>query len=460
MPLLKKVGLDLVFPSYRPVSNLSFASKIAEKGSILQINDHIKKCQLTASHQSAYKEHFSCETAVLYLMNHLLWNMEKGHVSVITGLDLSAAFDTVDHGVLAAVLQHKFGVTDDALTWIKSYLQDRRLCVKVGAEVSTNLTFNFSVPQGSCLGPVLFNMYSSTISECIHSEQGLGGYADDHVIWDSFSPSGEGTERACLNRMESTLLKVKNWMDSNSLKMNTTKTEFAYFGSRQMLSKIGGGGINVAGDVVTPSSQLKYLGVCLDGPLTLDGFINNKVKNAACAIRSIKAIRQYIDIDTAKLLVCSLVMSQLDYINSILCGLPLFQIKRLQRIQNWAAKIVLGSAYVDPISALRLLHWLPINERINFKILCLVHKCLHNNEPKYLKDLLQLKTFTRNTRASTCRFTLTEPRTVKATFANRAFSVQGPVLWNKLPVSLREATDFKIFKRLLKTHIFKTVFKN
>ena len=90
----------------------------------------------------------------------------------------------------------------------------------------------------------------------------------------------------------------------------------------------------------------------------------------------------------------------------------------------------------------------------------MVHKCLHNNEPKYLKDLLQLKTFTRNTRASTCRFTLIEPRTVKATFASRAFSVQGPVLWNKLPVSLREATDFKTFKRLLKTHIFKTVFKN
>ena len=460
VPLLKKIGLDLILPSYRPVSNLNFASKIAEKGSILQINDHIRRCNLTAAHQSAYKEHFSCETAVVYLMNHLLWNMERGRVSVITGLDLSAAFDTVDHGVLAAVLERGFGVTGNALDWIKSYLLDRRLCVKVGTEVSSNLSFNFSVPQGSCLGPVLFNIYSSTISECIQPEQDLGGYADDHVIWDSFIPSSEGKERACLNRMESTLLRIKSWMDANSLKMNTTKTEFAYFGSRQMLAKIAGGSINVAGDVVPPSSQLKYLGVCLDGPLTLNDFISNKVKCAASAIRSIKAIRQYIDIDTAKVLVCSLVLTRLDFINSILCGLPLCQLERLQRIQNWAAKVVLGSAYVDPESALKSLHWLPINERINFKILCLVHKCLHNSEPKYLKDLLHFKTFTRSTRASTSPMILSVPRTVKATFASRAFSVQGPILWNKLPVSLREATDFKTFKRHLKTHIFKAIFRN
>jgi hypothetical protein len=220
VPLLKKIGSELTLPSYRPVSNLCFASKITEKGSISQLRDHIKKCKLEVDHQSAYKENFSCETAVVFLMNSLLWKMENNCVSIMTGLDLSSAFDTVDHSVLAEVLEKRFGVKDDALKWIKSYLSDRQLCVKVGTEMSSKQTFNFSVPQGSCLGPVLFNIYSSTITECIHPEQNLGGYADDHVIWDSFSPSVADAERVCFERMESTLLKIKGWMDANHRLLN------------------------------------------------------------------------------------------------------------------------------------------------------------------------------------------------------------------------------------------------
>jgi hypothetical protein len=94
VPLLKKIGSELTLPSYRPVSNLCFASKITEKGSISQLRDHIKKCKLEVDHQSAYKENFSCETAVVFLMNSLLWKMENNCVSFMTGLDLSSAFDT------------------------------------------------------------------------------------------------------------------------------------------------------------------------------------------------------------------------------------------------------------------------------------------------------------------------------------------------------------------------------
>ena len=385
--------------------------------------------------------------------------MEHGQITVITALDLSAAFDTVDHSVLNAVLEHKFGVKDNALKWVMSYLQDRQLCVKIGTETSSKRTFNFSVPQGSCLGPVLFNFYSSTISECIHPEQGLGGYADDHIIWDNFCPTTVGAENKCIEQLEGTLYRIKDWMDSNSLKMNTTKTELAFFGSRVMLSKAVCGSVNVAGDIVNPSEQIKYLGVQLDSSLTLDRFVSAKIKNAAAAIKGIKAIRQYIDLATAKLLVCSLVLTHLDYVNSILCGLPSYQLERLQRIQNWAARVVLGSGYDDSRSALKTLHWLPVKERVDFKLLCLVHKCLHNAAPKYLCDLLSLKNFQRNTRASTTHLTLNIPRTKKATFASRAFSVYGPMVWNSLPSNLREVTDFKTFKRCIKTHLFKSVFK-
>ena len=316
------MSTDLTLSLFRPVSNLCFASKITEKGSILQLKDHLIKFSLDANHQSAYKEHFSCETALTLLMNNLLWNMEKGRVSVIVSLDLSSAFDTVDHGVLCAVLENKFGLTSDALQWITSYLCDRKMCTKVGLAKSSERTFNFSVPQGSCLGPVLFNMYSSTIADVISSEQDLGGYADDHILRDSFCPTVEDSEHDCYDRLQQTLVRVKQWMDSHSLKMNPDKTEFVQFGSRAMLNKTSITNINVAGDVVSATDELKYLGVYLDGNLTLDKFVNVKIRNSAMGIRSIKSIRKFIDINTAKLLAASLVLSHLDFANAIMCGLP------------------------------------------------------------------------------------------------------------------------------------------
>ena len=119
---------------------------------------------LHSAHQSAYKECFSTETALCSLMDQLLWAMEKGQASMLVSLDLSAAFDTMDHEILASVLSSCFGVTENALGWITSYLNDRKLQVAIRDCQSETKCFNFSVPQGSCLGPILFNLYCSTIT--------------------------------------------------------------------------------------------------------------------------------------------------------------------------------------------------------------------------------------------------------------------------------------------------------
>jgi len=151
--------------------------------------------------------------------------LEKGRVSVLVALDLSAAFDTVDHKVLMSVLERKYGVGGGALQWISSYLHNRQMSVHVGESSSVVKTFNYSVPQGSCLGPILFNVYSSTITDCIDSSQNLGGYADDHYIRDSFVLSTPNSESHCISRMENSIDKIMQWMSANSLKANTEKTE-------------------------------------------------------------------------------------------------------------------------------------------------------------------------------------------------------------------------------------------
>lgn len=459
-PLLKKQDLDRSLSNYRPVSNLCFISKITEKCIIRQLNQYLSDNSLHAGHQSAYKESFSTETALCALMDHLLWAFERGQASIIVSLDLSAAFDTVDHQILLDLLHKKYGLEGCSLDWMASYLCNRQFQVQIGKYLSDLRIFNYSVPQGSCLGPILFNLYSSTITECIDSQQSLGAYADDHCLRDSFSPIDSIDERNCIDRMQASLNNISSWMASNMLKMNPDKTEATIFASKRLRDKVSTSSIEVANELVPISDGLKYLGVWFDSCLTMEKHITTKCRAAAHNIRIIASIRRHIDLETAKLLAVSLVLTHLDYSNSILYGLPNKSLVQLQRIQNWAAKVVLQQGkFTSSKHALRSLHWLPVKQRIDFKLLCLVYKCLHDMAPHYLSSLIRLKQFTRSTRASTQHsLTLDVPRYTKSTFACRAFSIQGPILWNDLPSDIKGSSSFYTFKKRIKTLLFRRAF--
>ena len=134
------------------------------------------------SYQSAYREHHSCETALVRLTNDLLWNMERQQVTALVVIDLSAAFDTVDHTVLLKVLQQHFGVNGKVLNWMDSYLRPRGFKVNIGNEYLKYIPMDFWVPQGSILGPVLFSAYISTLRLEVPRSIDLHGFADDHVM--------------------------------------------------------------------------------------------------------------------------------------------------------------------------------------------------------------------------------------------------------------------------------------
>ena len=288
----------------------------------------------------------------------------------------------------------------------------------------------------------------------------MGGYADDHFIRGNYDPSNNEETTSCITTIETTLLKVRDWMSANRLKLNPSKTEVIIFGSQQMLNKQSTQSINVAGDKINVGSCIKYLGAQLDATLSFKDFISQKCRAAVTSIRNIAQIRKFIDIKIAKQLASALVLSHLDYSNSILCGLPESSITPLQRVQNWAARVVLNqSRYDSAVLALRELHWLPIHERIDFKVACLVFKCINKQAPSTLSSTLSNKSFARQTRAASTAVRILEiPKTKKKTFASRSFSVYGPELWNSLPPSLRAVQDFKSFKRDLKTHLFKRAF--
>jgi len=179
-------------------------------------------------------------------------------------------------------------------------------------------------------------------------------------------------------------------------------------------------------------------------------------------LRRLRSIRRQLGSDVAKRLVSAFVLSRIDYSNGLLAGLPDVALEPLQRVQNAAARLILNLKTSDHITpALFSLHWLPVKQRISYKICLLVYKCLNNQAPSYLTELFHPVSNipSRSSLRSAATTDLDIPRT-RLNFGERAFSVAGAREWNNLPTALRSVPDTQRFKQLLKTHFFKSAFQS
>ena len=391
-PLLKKPSLDPILKNYQPVSNLTFISKLLERCMLKQFNRHIDQYHLMPSYQSAYWQYHSCETSLLKLTNDILWSMEEQNITAVLALDLSAAFDMVDHNILLQVLKNQYGIDGKALNWYDSYLHPRSCMVQVKGSTSTLQPLEFSVPQGSCGGPVLYSAYASTLRLMVPPPLELNGFADDHSINMSFKAKDTNHEKYCITSLENCAISINDWMNQNRLKMNSDKTEFILFGSPKLLPCCSMDNINVCGDQVSKCDKIKLLGIWLDCNLNFKYHINMKCRTAILNIQKLKHIINVLTPEATRRIVHGMVTSHLDYANALYYGLLENSIKKLQRVQNMAAKVILGKKKLDSSrECLMALHWLPVQERIEYKILTLVYKCIVGEAPAYLIEMIQEK---------------------------------------------------------------------
>ena len=395
------------------------------------------------------------------LVNEVLWDSEDQNAVALIALDLSAAFDTVDHDVLLDVLSERFGVSGNAYNWFSSYLRSRKCLVEIEGSRSSERSLDFSVPQGSCGGPVLYSVYASSLQTEILAYVRLNAFADDHSLSCAFKANNREQEADTMNSLEQCLLNVNRWMNQNRLKMNMEKTEFIIFGSGQNLPKCLTENINVCGDIVECSKKIRLLGTWLDTGLTFKHQISMKCCTAMFNLQKIRQIRSVLTMDACRTIVFGLVTSHLDYANALYIGLQDCDLAKLQCVQNAAAKLTLNrSKYDSATQALKELHWLPIKFRIIHKILTLVYKSLKGSAPKYLQELLQKQQYGRDGLRSSNDpvIILKVQRTKRKTFADRSFNVAGPKLWNNLPYNIRSADNMDSFKSKLKTYLFREAF--
>ena len=387
--------------------------------------------------------------------------MDRQQVTLLVSLDLSAAFDTIDHQVLLNRLRLSFGIRGYALEWIASYLSDRTQSASFENNFSQSRYLSCGVPQGSCLGPLLLTMYASKLFDIIKGHLPCThAYADNTQLYLSFKPDTSSSQSDAVDAMERCVSAIRCWMIKDELKVNGSKAEFILIGTRQQLAKVDIKGLVVGDATISPVTAVKNLGSWFDENMNMGCHINKMCKTLSFHLYN-RRIRKYLFKDSTRTLVHAFITTRIDYCNGLLYGLPASHLNKLQRIQNSAARLVCSlPRFCHLTPTLFSLHLLPVRFRIEFKLLILAFRAIHGLAPQYITDLINIKQqFGRMMLRSQSELQLLPPRTItKKTLGDRSFMASAPKLWNRLPSNIRAVNDLNCFKTLLKTHLFRQAF--
>lgn len=452
-PLLKKPGLDhTILANYRPISKLPFISKILEKVVYAQLKSFLDEHNTLEIFQSGFKTLHSTESALLRVFNDILLVNDSGDHAILILLDLTAAFDTIDHSILVSRLQQLVGIYGSALEWFRSYLSDRTWCVRFAGSESSLAPLSYGVPQGSILGPLLFSLYLLPLGSILRKHGvSFHCYADDSQIYMPLKKKDDFSIQPlllCLND-------IKAWMALNFLNFNEKKTEVMVFGPSGSCEAPP---VDLGPLALYVKPTVSNLGFKMDSDFKLDRQIGAVVKSSFFHLRQLAKVKSILTNEHFETVIHAFITSRLDYCNALYFGVNQSSLKRLQLVQNAAARLLTGSRkreHITPILA--SLHWLPVHFRVHFKILLFVFKSLNGLAPPYLTELLCPHAPARCLRSAD-QLLLEVPRSKRKLRGDRAFSIAAPKLWNGLPLYVRQAPSLSTFKTRLKTHFYSLAF--
>jgi hypothetical protein len=375
-------------------------------------------------------------------------------------LDLSSAFDTVDHPTLLSVLNKRFCVSGCALSWFQSYLTNRTQSLLYAGKQTAPIVVDCGVPQGSVQGPFQFICYTEDVCN-VFDRHGVNHhlFADDMQIYVSGTVD---TVNLMRQQLADCCSDTATWCAARRLQLNGVKSDLSWLGSKANLRKLSGHDvtITVGSAVVRPSSVVRDLGVQLDEEVSMKQHVSLVARTGFHHLRRLRRIRRHVGEHLTTQLVLALVISRLDYCNTVLAGLPSSTTAPLQRVQNAAARLVFDLRPRDHVTpALIQLHWLPVQSRITYKLCVLMYQAHTGVLPAYLNETLNScqNTVRRPGLRSASTLDFTTPR-LRSKFGERAFSFAGPHAWNSLPSEIRSAENIDCFKRKLKTHLFSLAF--
>ena len=392
------------------------------------------------------------------LLTDIYGAIDRSEVTLLALFDVSAAFDTVDHLILLRRLSLSFGISGRPLAWLTSYLTDRSATVKLGTSRSTRRLTPYGVPQGSVLGPLLYILFVADLGS-LFAALSLPAhlYADDTQCYlhCRSAHASSAVRRVVLATQELAL-----WMSSNRLKLNPSKTQYIWFGTRPQLQKLDLPSLSAEFPDITFLTKVRNLGVILDQELSFAPHIASLTRSCYYALRQLRVVSRSLTTKTATTLVHAFVCNRLDYCSALYHGLPCTRLSPLDGVLRSAARLILGLSKYDHVSAsIRdILHWLPIQSRITYRVTTFAWRAALGNAPSYLCQFFTpSSTLPGRVRLrATTKGNFLVPRARTALMQSRAFSLVGPSLWNTLPPELKalQSDQYGAFYRMLKTFLF------
>ena len=432
----------------RPISILPTLSKIMESIVYEQVQDYFSRNNLNTAQQHAYRKGHSTATALTQMTDNWLREIDAGELVGAVLLDFSAAFDILDHGLLVNKLCC-YGFDSHSIDWFRSYLANRKYCVYFNGGYSEMKDLSCGVPQGSCLGPLLFSIFTNDLP-LILNRASIAMYADDSTIHSASFIAGD-----LENVLNEELLLIKRWVNTNKLVLNLDKTKSIVLWDRRAKGVEPKLQLKLDDKTIEQVTEVKLLGVMIDCRMNWTTQINVILKKMGRGIAAIKHCRQYLPGYLVKQLMETLVLSQLDYCTVIWSNTSENNLTRLQIAQNKAARIVLNCSYRAIVSQmLDRLNWLPVKDRLHYSLLAFIRNIIITKSPVNIYNTLTFSCdrHSYSTRLSSDQKFLLPAYRIDA--GQRTLHYRAMVAWNDLPNFLVNESSKSAFKTKLKLYMF------
>ena len=433
--------------NYRPISILSVLSKIIEKHITKHLFAYMNKYSILHKSQSGFRKKYSCNTALINLIDKWLKSIDKGEIVGAVFFDLRKAFDVVDHDLLVQKLSaYKF--SDNSLCWIKSYLTDRKQCIIENSAKSSMQTVKSGVPQGSVLGPVLFLLFVNDLPLFI-TEAYVDIYADDTTVHTASKVS-----KTIKTKLQNSSNDFKTYCIQNKMYVHAGKTSLMIIGSRQNISRVEQLEIYIDNEIIKQVDTQKLLGVAIDQTLCWDNQVDTVALNIARRITLLKLLSKYVGKDSLNQYYNAYILPIFDYGCWIWGGNTAAQTNRLLKLQKRAARIILRADIMTPSQSMfDQLKWLSFPKRIQYHASIMMYKSLNNLAPDYMKDLFSKVSESHSRNLRSVENDLLMIPFSKTRYYDRSFAIQGVKQWNSLPINIRNAPSLNSFKHNVKMHL-------
>lgn len=450
---LFKAGSTADVNNYRPISVLPVISKIIERHVHESLSSYLSDNGLIYSKQSGFRKKHSTETALAFIIDTLLFNIDKNKINGLVLVDFKKAFDMVDHEILQRKLE-LYGFDNNSLKWFQSYLFERRQYVVINNEVSTTTFITDGIPQGSILGPLLFVIFINDLP--LHIDSRLDIFADDTTILESsmFTRVGELEEK-----LSASASQVDDWAKENKLPLNAAKTKTLLVSGKRLHNMLSPSdmrlNVRANGIALEQCNNAKLLGIVLDENLSFDLYIDSLCSKISKRLGILKHIKSYLPIDERLLFYSTMIKPLFLYAAITWSNCSKNNLFKLLKLQKRAARIILDAhPQHQSVDLFNRLKWIPFYREAEIRKCILAYKRCHNQCPDYLNELLPLNSDHHNRRTRNAHCLFRAPRYNRVTEGGRTFSVSTMKYWNTLSHEIRISTSINTFKKALFVNIF------